>query len=121
MLNMQRHIGIMQGRLLPKYLGRYQAHPLGYWENEFDKAKELGLYCIEFILDYNDAEHNPLLDEVGVQNILKKVSDTGVKVNSICADYFMEAPLHHSNETIMKHGRSILHRLITNGKKIRSY
>lgn len=97
---MQRQIGIMQGRLLPKYLGRYQAHPLGYWQKEFDKAKELGLYCVEFILDYNDAEQNPLLKEGGVDIILRKINETGVKVTSVCADYFMEAPLHHTASNI---------------------
>ena len=33
----------MQGRLLPKYKGRYQAHPVGYWQNEFDIAASLNL------------------------------------------------------------------------------
>ena len=42
----------MQGRLLPKYKGRYQAHPFGYWQDEFPIASELGLDCIEFIFDY---------------------------------------------------------------------
>jgi sugar phosphate isomerase/epimerase len=118
MSTMQRQIGIMQGRLLPKYFGRYQAHPLGYWQKEFDLAKELGLYCVEFILDYNDAEQNPLLKEDGVERILEKVNESGVKVKSICADYFMEAPLHHRDESVIKLGQSILNRLITNGKKI---
>ena len=31
---MFKNIGIMQGRLLPKYKKKYQAHPVGYWENE---------------------------------------------------------------------------------------
>ena len=31
-------IGIMQGRLLPKYKERYQAHPVGYWDEEFSIA-----------------------------------------------------------------------------------
>ena len=64
---MKNQIGVMQGRLLPKYKGRYQAHPVGYWQDEFPKAAELGLDCIEFILDYNDAEQNPLDDSGGVQ------------------------------------------------------
>ena len=46
-------IGVMQGRLLPKYKGRYQAHPVGYWQEEFKIASLYNLYCIEFILDYN--------------------------------------------------------------------
>jgi len=51
----------MQGRLLPKFQGRYQAHPKGFWQKEFEIAKEIGLDCIEFILDFNDAEDNPLI------------------------------------------------------------
>ena len=59
---MKNVFGVIQGRLLPKYEGRYQAHPKGYWEDEFEIAKNLGLDCIEFILDYNDADQNPLLN-----------------------------------------------------------
>lgn len=54
-------LGVMQGRLLPKFQGRYQAHPKGFWQKEFEIAKEIGLDCIEFILDFNDAEDNPLI------------------------------------------------------------
>jgi L-ribulose-5-phosphate 3-epimerase len=113
-----RPIGIMQGRLLPKYQGRYQAHPVGYWEKEFDLAKEIGLYCIEFILDFNDAAINPLMTDEGVEMLLEKINSTGVLVKSICADYFMEAPLHHGDQSMMEKGREILNLLIVNGRKI---
>ena len=53
---MKNKIGTMQGRLLPKYQGRYQAHPVGYWQKEFEVAQQIGIDCIEFILDFNDAE-----------------------------------------------------------------
>lgn len=42
----KNNIGVMQGRLLPKYQGRYQAHPVGYWQDEFEIANEIGLDCI---------------------------------------------------------------------------
>jgi len=84
----------MQGRLLPKFEGRYQAHPKGYWQDEFPIAAELGLDLIEFILDFDTAEDNPLLAEGGVKKINAAISATGVGVRSICADYFMKAPLH---------------------------
>ena len=64
---MKNKFGIMQGRLLPKYKGRYQAHPVGYWKDEFPIASQLGLDSIEFILDYNDAEKNPLLAPGGLK------------------------------------------------------
>lgn len=91
-------IGIMQGRLLPKYKGRYQAHPLGYWEDEFYLASKYSLSSIEFILDYDDSELNPLMSVEGLQKIKKIVDNTGVKVESVCADYFMESPLFRNRE-----------------------
>lgn len=93
------NVGVMQGRLLPKYQGRYQAHPVGYWQQEFGIAAKLGFSNIEFILDYNDADKNPLLSAEGRAEINRYISNTGVSVRSICADYFMEAPLH-SGDTV---------------------
>ena len=106
-------IGVMQGRLLPKYKGRYQAHPVGYWQDEFRIAEELGLDCIEFILDYNDAEINPILTPEGRKEILSLTSQTGVRVLSVCADYFMEAPLHAKDTGLAKQSFEILSQLIT--------
>ena len=113
-LHVENIIGVMQGRLLPKYKGRYQAHPLGYWRDEFKVAKEIGLDCIEFILDFNDADQNPLITEKGIYEILKISKKTGVLVKTICADYFMEAPLHSSNKLISNKSLDILNLLIKN-------
>ena len=115
---MLKEIGIMQGRLLPKFKGRYQAHPLGYWKDEFLMAKNLGLNCIEFILDYNDFQQNPLIFESGINEIINRIQTTNVTVKSICADYFMEAPLHSSNKAIAKKSVDILNKLIINADKI---
>ena len=109
---MKNSLGVVQGRLLPKYKGRYQAHPVGYWQQEFSLAAELGLDCIEFILDFNDAEKNPLLTSQGCKEI-KALSDrTGVKVLSVCADYFMVAPLHSENERVSERSTKILRQLL---------
>ena len=108
---MNNKIGVIQGRLVPKYQGRYQAFPIGMWQDEFKVAQEYGLDLIEFILDFNDAEDNPLLKLGGIEDIVKVSQDTGVLVKSICADYFMEAPLHSSDdkkrEEIMPINKSI--------------
>ena len=112
------HIGVMQGRLLPKFKGRYQAHPLGYWQEEFPLAKEMGLSYIEFILDYNEFHKNPLTFEAGIEEIKAMIQKTGVGVRSICADYFMEAPLHSSNKAVAKQSTDMLNKLIINAKKI---
>ncbi|WP_440650508.1 sugar phosphate isomerase/epimerase family protein [Candidatus Pelagibacter sp. HIMB1495] len=111
---MKKKYGIMQGRLLPKYKGRYQAHPIGFWEDEFPIASKLGLDSIEFILDYNDASKNPLLAPGGIEKIKKIEKKSGVKVRSICADYFMEAPIHTNEKIIVDKSIKILEKLIRN-------
>jgi L-ribulose-5-phosphate 3-epimerase len=112
------NIGVMQGRLLPKYKGRYQAHPLNYWEPEFILAKERSLDCIEFILDYNDVESNPLMSEKGIMEIKEKVRNSNVKVLSVCADYFMESPFHQDNDYEISKSQNILKRLINSSEII---
>jgi hexulose-6-phosphate isomerase len=109
---MNNPLGVMQGRLLPKYQGRYQAHPVGYWADEFPRAAALGLDCIEFILDHNDAERNPLLSATGREAIRCVSAKTGVRVLSVCADYFMEAPLHAADEGVAQASGEVLGRLI---------
>ncbi|WP_198673593.1 sugar phosphate isomerase/epimerase family protein [Algibacillus agarilyticus] len=111
-------IGTMQGRLLPKYKGRYQAHPVNYWQDEFEVAKSVGINGIEFILDFNDVDLNPLMNDVGVNAINQIVNDTGVAVKTICADYFMEAPLHVADIASAKRSFNVLKKLITNAVKL---
>ena len=115
---MQNPIGVMQGRLLPKYMGRYQAHPVGYWQEEFKIAAELDLNCIEFILDYDQAINNPLLTNEGINKIRKTVLDTGIEVKSVCADYFMEAPLHSSDAQQVQKSKQILKQLLESADKL---
>lgn len=115
---MKNSIGVMQGRLLPKYKSRYQAHPVNYWQKEFFIAKKIGLNCIEFILDFNDFEINPLLTENGLFEINHLIKETGVKVESICADYFMTCPLFLNDKITLSNNRDILKRLIINSSEI---
>ena len=108
----------MQGRLLPKYQGRYQAHPIGYWQDEFVIAKKIGLDCIEFILDFNDAEDNPLLKAGGINEINEVINQTGVGVRTICADYFMEAPIHSEDVEVSKQSQKTMIKLLKNSAEI---
>ena len=109
----------MQGRLVPKYQGRYQAFPIGYWKDEFIVAQKCGLDLIEFILDFNDAEENPLLKSGGVDEILAVSQATSVSVKTICADYFMEAPLHSSDDKVVEESFKILERLLETAKVLK--
>ena len=117
-MSFTRNFGIMQGRLLPKFKNRYQAHPFGYWKDEFTLANDIGLSYIEFILDHNDYEKNPLLSDLGINEIEAIIQKTGVGVRSICADIFMEAPLHSENSLISHFSKKILIKLIENSSKL---
>lgn len=104
----------MQGRLVPKYQGRYQAHPIGNWEAEFFLAKEIGLNCIEFILDLNEANNNPLIRDGGIDEIKSVVNRSGVEVKTVCADYLMDSPLHSNNLSNAQYSQKLLSKLINN-------
>ena len=104
----------MQGRLLPKYKNNYQAHPVGYWQNEFFIAKKLGLDLIEFILDFDGVKKNPLMNMIGLEEIKNVTKNSGVDLNTVCADYFMVAPLHSVSADVIEESKQILNILIRN-------
>ena len=108
----------MQGRLLPKYLDQYQAHPVKYWAKEFTLAKRIGLDCIEFILDYSESESNPLLSDEGIFEIQRVIDDTGIAIKTICADYFMEQPLHSTDKKVVERSIGVLKKLLVASQRL---
>jgi L-ribulose-5-phosphate 3-epimerase len=115
---MNNKIGIMQGRLLPKYNGRYQAHPVGYWQKEFYVAASLGIDLIQFIVDWESISENPVMTDDGIVQILNATNKTGISVTSICADCFMSILLHSKDREIARQSLNYLHRLIINASKL---
>lgn len=94
-------IGIMQGRLLPRYRDRYQAFPSGYWHSEFELAKAMGFCSIEWIVDHDTYDENPITTEEGVLLLKTFIQNSGITVRSICFDLAMQAPFHslHQQKT----------------------
>ncbi len=117
--NVKRNpIGIMQGRLSPSPDGKIQFFPWKTWQNEFALAASLGLSEIEFIFDYDDHLLNPVFSGDGVDAIKKLIDDTGIKVNFICADYFMEMPFFKDSKPANLINSKVLNHLIYHAKKI---
>jgi L-ribulose-5-phosphate 3-epimerase len=85
-------ISIMQGRLVPPVEGHFQSFPRGVWEREFDLAANAGLDAIEWIYDEFAADVNPLGTDPGIESVQEHVRRTGVRIRSVCADYFMDRP-----------------------------
>ena len=108
----------MQGRLLPKFRGRYQAHPLGYWQDEFPIVAGLDVGLIEFIVDWEDIERNPLMREAGADEILAQSERTGVSVRTVCADYLMDKPLHGAGVDVAVAGAQALKTLLRTSARV---
>lgn len=82
-------VGIMQGRLSPPAAGRIQSFPVQTWRDEFHRAREAELDCIEWIYEEDTEAWNPLRTDAGIAEILQVADESGVAVRSICADYYM--------------------------------
>lgn len=83
----------MQGRLLPPREGRIQAFPAGGWEREMALAAEAGIDGIEWIYEVQGEERNPLRSDAGAARMEELQREHGIKVESLCADWFMDRPL----------------------------
>ncbi len=94
---MARNIGIMQGRLSPPVGEAIQAFPAAHWREEFAAARQAGLHHIEWIFDCEDLA-NPTARPDGIAEMRTLSTRFGVKINSLCADYFMSHPLLRGTE-----------------------
>jgi len=70
-------------------------------------------------LDFNDAEKSPLLKLGGIDEIIGVSKDTDVSVKTICADYFMEAPLHSNDDKVVKKSFKVLEKLLEAAKALK--
>ena len=111
---MNNKIGIMCGRLSSPIDDNIQQFPLNSWRNEFEKANKLGFDSIEWIYDLT--ENNPILNNL---DELKTLSvENNIKINSVCADYFMEKKLFNVSEHDLYLNLKKLNQLIENCNKL---
>ena len=113
-----RHIGIMQGRLVPPTDDRIQCFPRERWADEFELAAQAGLDCIEWIYDLYGADVNPLATDSGMEKLRDLSAKHKVKILSICADYFMDKPLVRASQAEMEDRLSTLYWLLQRGRLI---
>lgn len=111
-MSSRRPIGIMQGRLSPRFMGRYQAFPPDSWREEFVKAHRLGFDYMECIFDYDDYRNNPLFTDEGLAAIREIKHQTGLQTPSVCADYFMQWRLHDPDKVVRERSQGVLRHLM---------
>ncbi len=86
-------IGIMQGRLSPQTGTTIQSFPVTTWKDEFPRARDAGLCCIEWIYETGTDHVNPLRTDEGIRAIRRLEKEWSVVVRSVCADYYMVSHL----------------------------
>jgi L-ribulose-5-phosphate 3-epimerase len=92
-MNFNNKIGFMQGRLSPLIDGRIQAFPWGNWKEEFPAAQRINIHLMEWTLDQERLYENPLLTEVGQEEIRALCKNHALSIPSLTADCFMQVPL----------------------------
>lgn len=94
------NLGVMQGRLSPMIGDRIQKFPWGYWQSEFALIKKLGINNLEWTIDSDQFEFNPILMDQGIEEIKNLQSEYSININSITCDYIMENPFWTSDRKI---------------------
>src|SRR5438132_8228951 len=108
----------MQGRLSPPPADRIQAFPWTSWEEEFPRARTLGFDCIEWVFEDERFEANPIWTPAGRRRIREVTAASGVRVKSVCADYFMPHPFFRVTASERQRTVEVLQRLIENTAEV---
>src|SRR3989344_4831089 len=112
-------IGIIQGRLTPSPDGRLQFFPKDNWRNEFAFAFRIGFDALEPIIEAEDLAANPLMDDGLLAEMRQLVEQNNISVVSVCADVFMDYPLHRVGNLKEKtFACQVLRKLIDNCQRI---
>ena len=116
-MGLTNEIGIMQGRLSPRIDGKIQAYPARTWQKEFEIAQQIGYAAIEWIVE-NPVESNALMTTSGKTEIKKVIYSTGVRIDYVCADIFMQQPLVRMTEEIKSKNKEYLLEILKNAKEV---
>ena len=100
---MKNRIGYMQGRLVDQIDGKIQAFPQAQWRNEFPAAHRLDVRLMEWTLDDQGLEDNPLCTADGQAEIRSLSARHGLRVASVTGDCFMQAPFWKSEGSAQAH------------------
>ena len=103
-------IGIMSGRLTKQIDNQIQAFPVLTWKEEFKLAKKIGFSFIEWVLD---SSPNPILTEIGRNQMDSLSKENNIKIKSICCDYFMKNKLFGIDTNSNKKNKNFLINLIS--------
>jgi L-ribulose-5-phosphate 3-epimerase UlaE len=90
-------IGIMQGRLSDKPGRPLQSFPWDGWQKEFKRANTIGFNQIEWLVDGDNDNQNPIASLSGQREIIELSNKYDVTVKSLCAHSLIDGNLLHTN------------------------
>ena len=96
---MNENIGFMQGRLSDTYQGRIQSFPWSTWDKEFAEGGIHNFRVMEWTIDFEMFDRNPLVTESGREYITYLERKNSLKVESVTCDCFMQVPFWKPEET----------------------
>ena len=106
----------MQGRLSKQNENKIQSFPVDSWKKEFEIASNCKLEVIEWIFD--ELQPNPILTTDGIIEIKQLMQKNNVRVNSICADYFMTNKLFNQSKLEIEKNIEMLKKIIIQANKL---
>jgi len=92
-------IGIMQGRILPKYIDQLQVFPIDTWRKELDIARDIGFQHIELLWD----KKRDIKKTVGLAELISipsKLHALSMCVDSICSFNLFEDILNEIEDVL---------------------
>jgi sugar phosphate isomerase/epimerase len=103
-------IGMMQGRVIPAQLDRFQVFPDSNWEEELSKTKKIGFKYVEILYDKKLICKKLLqqpenMDKLGIN---PRVKNSGPAVHSICLDYLASISALNSWKTFSEEVEQII-------------
>ena len=90
-------IGFVQGRLSSPVKGRTQAFPVANWRREFPIAEAHGFGLMEWVVDIESLDANPLLSPAGRREIHDLCTTHGVRIGSVMCDFLMVKPFYRGS------------------------
>jgi L-ribulose-5-phosphate 3-epimerase len=86
------NFAVTQGRLSPPTGNKIQSFPYKTWREEFKIANSIGIKNIEWVIDFETIETNPIFNEKGLNEISKLSKKYKIKIKTIQCDFLLHKP-----------------------------
>lgn len=87
-------IGFMLGRFSPAEEGRIQAFPWQTWRDEFIMARKNRFHIMEWVVDQERLNENPLMSSSGRKEIKTLMQENNVTIESVTCDTYIQEPFY---------------------------